>query len=706
MARSQATAIENNFSRGLITEATALNYPENACIDCDNVRFNKKGEVYRRLGMDKEADAATVTKTVNTGAVVEYVWKGAGDNEDFTFLAMQSGTKVYFFSVEDGNNVSDGEKTFEINLETYKASGAPTTSERRCSFTEGNGFLFIAHPYCDPIYVEYDDTGDSITVAQTVIQVRDFEGVEPTKVGGGTLEVDERPSPSVNGATANHFYNLLNQGWWVGDPDVDPAAAPTDPADHTDVPLDNFRNQMNALPSNADIQFLGVNANNAYEWDDRNQKNHYPPTAEAPKGHFILDVFDKDRATASGVTGIAGEDSEHQRPSVTAFFAGRLWYAGVNFKGYSKEIYYTQTLKQDTEDFAKCYQNNDPTDEDFNDILATDGGVITIYDMGDVVGLVPSGNSLVVLTTKGVWSISGGESDSFKATDFTIRKVSSVVCISDLSVVDVEGRPVWWSLDGIYTLQPNQLQTSFDVVSVSEDTIKTFFDDIPSNNKIYAKGAYNVLEKEVVWVYRETEPTVTADIYKYDKALVLDTQTGAFSPFSFSDGVDIQGVFTVDSKFVSGGSVFDVEYESTVTKYIGLRSSVFYFIEERDTTYLDYDSFSLDEDYTSYLETGYKVRNEGHKEFQFENLTVYTKTPDTGTPSCLMEVRWDYATDDSTGDITDQQEVCRNSPNRDYHFRKLAIRGRGRAATFRFDSVEGKPFILVGWVEGVSGDAN
>ena len=61
MPRSAAVSIENNFSKGLITEATAMNYPENSVADTDNSVFLKNGKVIRRYGIDFEDDFVVAT---------------------------------------------------------------------------------------------------------------------------------------------------------------------------------------------------------------------------------------------------------------------------------------------------------------------------------------------------------------------------------------------------------------------------------------------------------------------------------------------------------------------------------------------------------------------------------------------------------------------------------------------------------------------
>ena len=72
MARGSGTVVENNFVNGLITEATGMNFPENACISASNVVFKETGEVTRRLGYDYESAYQLNSKTINSSAVVEF----------------------------------------------------------------------------------------------------------------------------------------------------------------------------------------------------------------------------------------------------------------------------------------------------------------------------------------------------------------------------------------------------------------------------------------------------------------------------------------------------------------------------------------------------------------------------------------------------------------------------------------------------------
>ncbi len=61
MTRQVASVVENNFVNGLVTEATALNFPESACTETWNCVFKQTGMVSRRLGLDFEDNYAENT---------------------------------------------------------------------------------------------------------------------------------------------------------------------------------------------------------------------------------------------------------------------------------------------------------------------------------------------------------------------------------------------------------------------------------------------------------------------------------------------------------------------------------------------------------------------------------------------------------------------------------------------------------------------
>jgi hypothetical protein len=105
----------------------------------------------------------------------------------------------------DSVPVSDNKDPFTIELRDYvpPTSTDLDVSTHYAQFDAGSGYLFIAHPYVEPLCVEFDDVLGTFNVIRVVVQVRDLEGLYDG------LANDEEPSV----LTAEHHYNLLNQGW-------------------------------------------------------------------------------------------------------------------------------------------------------------------------------------------------------------------------------------------------------------------------------------------------------------------------------------------------------------------------------------------------------------------------------------------------------------------------------------------------------------
>jgi hypothetical protein len=204
MPRTVGTAVENNLSKGLVTEATALTFPENAVSDALNVIFNTKGNTVRRNGFDLETDPAYVTYTPTTGLVREYFWDASGFINNTLYLVLQVGSKIYFYDVANPSSISPNIDSFVIDLATYATGVEGDLPFTPCAFASGQGFLFITNPLINPIYVQYDTALGTFVTKTINVQIRDIEGLDD---GLGT---EERPVS----LSTNHNYNLLNQGWY------------------------------------------------------------------------------------------------------------------------------------------------------------------------------------------------------------------------------------------------------------------------------------------------------------------------------------------------------------------------------------------------------------------------------------------------------------------------------------------------------------
>lgn len=203
MPRGEITTVQNKLTRGLITEATGLNFPEDAVTQAENVKFDPVGFVERRLGIDLEDDADTLAYQDSDGVIKEFVWTAVAGTGKYTFLVLQKGSVVHFYKLAVEGTVSNVIMPVSLNLETYKAAGASLIKETPASFASGQGYLYIAHPKCDPVIVRWKPAAGVFQAARIKLLIRDFEGLEDG------LSIVANPSS----LSKEHHYNLLNQGW-------------------------------------------------------------------------------------------------------------------------------------------------------------------------------------------------------------------------------------------------------------------------------------------------------------------------------------------------------------------------------------------------------------------------------------------------------------------------------------------------------------
>lgn len=549
MARNVGTFVENGFVKGLITEATGLNFPEQAAYETWNLRYDDSGEVSRRLGIDHEDGYLNAEGSPQTGVVTRsYLWRGIGYEGNKTLLTVQSGEMLYFFEADEAGIFSTGLQPFSVNMSSYKSPGlgGVTVGLKEAQFASGTGRLFVTHPYCEPFYVEYLDSSNNISVNAIDVRIRDTEGIT------SEYDVDERPSTLTN----EHKYNLYNQGWY---PTVECGTGTNTLEGKGDRQvIDWWNTSQGDYPSNADMWWYFKDS--AERFNDKQMRRFIPGNSQAGRGHYIFSAWDQDRAAVSGISGVSGYNSAGFRPGCCAFFAGRFWMGGVGHPKYANNLYYSQIIENI--DYAGlCYQKNDPSSENLSDLLDTDGGQIKIPDMGQATAFFTQGPRLIVFANNGIWVIAGSGADGtgFVATDFAVSRISAVPLYHPNSLVDVEGSPIWWNYDGIYTLASDG-QGGMAVKSLSDETIRKFIkDEIPAESRIYCQGAYNSLTKTIQWIYSSIDGETDTDFYTYDRILELNLITGAFYPFSFTRGDQrISSVFVATGIIGSDAGVIEV----------------------------------------------------------------------------------------------------------------------------------------------------
>lgn len=690
MPRSVATVVENNFVKGLITEATGLQYPENSVVETYDCIFDVLGAVQRRKGFDYEYGYTTALIDKTACAINTYQWKNVTGDGLISFVVVQVGSTLRFYASTDGSTSLSGNLSAgTINLLSYQVPTSPTVAQYECQFADGLGKLYVTHPCLTNFYVTY--SAGAFTATAYDIVVRDFEGVNDT------YPPDYRPGTLTTNDL--HRYNLINQGWDTAKINTFQAA----PA------------SGGGYPSNADVWWVYKDQTDVFN-PAVTIPNNYRGNTLAPKGHLLLSLYANNRDTASGLSGINSKPTV-ARTSAVAFFASRVWYSGIADVGFNSKIYFTQIIQRDSQ-VGNCYQASDPTSETLFDLLPDDGGVISIPEAGTIYKMVPVQNSIIVFAYRGIWQISGSTGLGFTATDYVISKLSSVRSVSNTSYVDVNGLPIFWNTDGIWAIQPNK-DGGLTVAPVTRSNIQTFYDEIPTGSKLYARGFFNPLTQTVSWLYRSTIGTTPDENYAFDRVLVLNVLTGAFYPWTISPGVAVHGLVVIDG---TGGltqelQIIDNAADNVVddagnliqgytltnisiapkTKFLVSKPTGatynFTFAETNNDSYVDWVSPASPTSYESYFITGYKLHGQANKNFQANYVTVYNE----GTGSLYVQGVWDFSIYTGNGRFTNKQLCSYDDDGYTNNFKRLKIRGQGKSLQFKISSLNDNDFNVIGW---------
>lgn len=192
----------------------------------------------------------------------------------------------------------------------------------------------------------------------------------------------------------------------------------------------------------------------------------YPREFYGPGAAFYSQFFDYASEQASKDVAITS----------VSIIGGRAWY-GIKGRGFN--IAYSQInylndnfVSKSVGNYANCHQLNDPNSEVINDILDTDGGTISISEIGDIFKIVEYRNHILVFAENGVWSISGNESVSFKPTSYTIQKVSEDGVSRGEGVISTDDGVFYISREDLKVIILNQSGV-LTVSDVSETKIKS-----------------------------------------------------------------------------------------------------------------------------------------------------------------------------------------------------------------------------------------
>jgi len=726
--------ITNNFTfvGGLNTEGGYFVIPENSWKEGVNVVPSTDGSVIRRNGIDYEElfqlyEAEISVDQKNLWAFTVGTWSTINGVGDLNFFVVQTGTIVHFYEAGSGT-VSATKKSFTLNLGSYVASGnTEVAGSGVISVASTYGKLIITSANTDPVLVTYDSDTDTISHTAITLKIRDFEGF-PSPVPADT-EYTQAQWEGISFYT-QALYNLRNQGW-------------------PDARIDSYKSANSSkLPANTKQWYFGKNADDDFDANVLNKIDF--GNSPSPKGRYILEAFNQNRDGIITAT--------PARPRVCAFFAGRAWYAGLTSDKQLGTVYFSQVL-DDISKVGNCHQLNDPTSEQLSDLIDSDGGVIQIPEAGEITSLQPLGRGIAVFATNGIWFISGIDS-GFTAASYAVDRVNTIGCNAPKTIVSVEDSIVYWSNTGIYLLTA---QGGIDVSTenVSNQSIKTYYNAIPTLNKQYAEGSYNGTDNLIYWTFNITDIEDTDSRYAKNAVLAFDTRLKSWYWFKFDNTTGVIPLSIETSKETSRAAI---EYNviagvdsvisgtDTVVADIAQRSgsaqqfkflvlhpedddtySVTFadMLNERDTSTKFADWYSFDDvgvEETSYVVTGYELGGVGPARAKTaQYLTVFMHRTETEfddeavalNPSgCLLETRWDFTDSTFANKWSTPVQVYRQvrpflaMPSTTFDdgyplvISKNKIRGRGKAVQFKFSSEEGKDMQIVGWSATYVGNTN
>lgn len=748
MPKQGQRAEVNSFVKGLITEASPLNFPANASKNEENFELNRNGTRDRRFGMSYEENfvlqSLPGTFTTDSG-ISTFKWGAVNGLSDKEFLVVQFGQVLSFFDSTEPNLSSSG------FVGTVTLSDLPSTVNY--SFTALQGSLVVVAGIDVVKVVSYSSVTGAFSVGTQRLTVRDVWGIE---VVGSQYETD---TSFRDGAIYNHTYNLHNQSWGV------PRKGPSDSEDPIFIYVDSNNDFL--YPSNSEVVWTGLQFQAGVEGAapfERIYSNLYKErraaTNLASKGYFVIDLLRRGQSRS-----IAVQNNQTKYPtlnpifptfpadftpggaSVVAEFAGRVFYSGFsgevieadarspnlsNFVLFSKLI-------NNIPDIGVCYQEGDPTSRDSSDLIDTDGGFIRISGAKNIISIENMETHLIIIADNGVWAISGGNEFGFSATNYKVAKISSYGSKSKASIVKEGGRKFFWADDGIYVIAKNQYG-DLEVSSITQTTIQTLYNNISTTGKQNAIGIYDPTNKKLRWTYKDVDDLT-------DKELIFDLTLNSFYQHRImrieNSSPTIVGVFTSTSfgqtainSFVLS-DVDDVLSDTdpvvipSTSRAAGIQSVKYLtlvpvgsgfsytFSSYIDSQFIDWKDFNtVGADAFAFMETGEMIAGDSAIPKQVPYLVMHFLRTENGVSaglptnpsSCLIRSMWDWSNTINSNKWSNLFQAYRyrkafipldEFDTFDNGFQivktKNKLRGRGNAFSLHMETEPLKDCRILGW---------
>lgn len=537
----QRKGSNNRFApvRGLVTEANEGNFPPDAAFDIDNMEVLKNGITRRRLGIDRENVESDwilgfTESDRKSGLFATFLWKAVSDGDTQDLRVVQVGTKIKIYP--DILPLSTAPEYMSIDLrDAPYTTGQGITSV--CQFAYGAGYILVTNPNIEPLAIEVDSlVSGSEVLTPRVLRLK----VRTTSLIEGGISVGGFPI-----LAGDAEFNLRNSGWPFrtkatqnaegGDPGFG-AITKTDPVFYFGsinlrypTPPELFTAHKATSVQEADA--LGVFS--PWEADKINFGNTTPPL-----GHFIHSAYAFDSLVLMSQEGLPISTTtvaytNVNRPTCCAFLNGHAVYGDIDEQNNAR-ILVSQVVKSVNE-LERCYQEADPTAEEINDVIATDGFVLRPTGMGQPLVMRETAQGLAILCTNGVWALrsTGG---AFGATDFKLDKVVELEFNSPQSVAVVDDVVYFCAAKAIFAIAANQFG-ELGVEAITDNSIKTLYQELGVDRIAKAHAAYVSTENYIYWLIPKA-PTNGQYGAEGHYMLVLNLELGGFFQYSTSDDND------------------------------------------------------------------------------------------------------------------------------------------------------------------------
>ena len=424
---------------------------------------------------------------------------------------------------------------------------------------------------------------------------------------------------------------------------------------------------------------------------------------------------------------------EHGLDKVTdvAYMAGKYFYLTGD------TVLFSQTVGEGNKGYDECYQDADPTSEEISDVIPTDGGMVKFQTMGDGLALKTFNRGVLVFGRDVVWGLISPFDGRFTATEYDTVELSRAGLIGAQSVVSVANFVYYWSPLGIFRVGVNQ-QTGSTMVAenISQNTIQSFYNNIPSVCKEYCRSSFDYANNRVYWFY----PTNMQDLNNLDGVLVLDLNYNAFYVQKISEGGKVVAVFeTVNSYEITPTSylyadgrrvVADNQYvvakdqENKYNRFVAIQHCIvspdneISFGDFNNRDFLDWGTTNFD----SYL-VSRPMMIEGYNQYgnaiggTFANKqvpilqTLFKRTEEdiTAVPKkyiaasgAYIRMRWGWSLNEKSNRwdlIQNAYRPQKDFMNDEYVESRIHIRGRGKSYQIEIRNDSNKDFRLAGMDE-------